>query len=288
MKRGIDHLVLCVSDLDAAAAFYRRLGFTTTPRAQHPWGTDNSLVQLNNCFLELLTVARPALITAVSKKRFSFGAYNQQFLSQREGMSMLVFESTDALADREEFISRGLPAYENFHFERSTTLPDGSQARVAFTMAFVTDPRLPEAAFFCCQHHVPEHFWKSEYQSHVNGANTVHEVIMVAEDPPMLADFFSKIQEPASVTTRDSRLTVSTPRGRIVVITPSDAHHCYGNLNLSGFPRSPFFLGFVIRVPELDRVATHLLANLAPFETSSDSIRVTPDNAFGVLIEFRQ
>ncbi|MCP4630386.1 MAG: VOC family protein [bacterium] len=51
MKRGIDHLVLCVNDLDLCAAFYRDLGFTTTPRAQHPWGTDNCLIQLSGSFI---------------------------------------------------------------------------------------------------------------------------------------------------------------------------------------------------------------------------------------------
>lgn len=77
VKRGIDHLVLCVNDLDLCAAFYWDLGFTTTPRAQHPWGTDNCLIQLNGSFIELLTVLRPSLITEDRPKAFSFGAFNQ-------------------------------------------------------------------------------------------------------------------------------------------------------------------------------------------------------------------
>lgn len=35
-KRGIDHLVLCVRDLEAARRRYADLGFTTTPPARHP------------------------------------------------------------------------------------------------------------------------------------------------------------------------------------------------------------------------------------------------------------
>ncbi len=45
--RPIDHLVLAVRDLDAARATYGRLGFTLTPVARHPFGTANSLIQLN-------------------------------------------------------------------------------------------------------------------------------------------------------------------------------------------------------------------------------------------------
>jgi catechol 2,3-dioxygenase-like lactoylglutathione lyase family enzyme len=57
MARGLDHIVHAVRDLDAAAALYRRLGFTVGARNQHPWGTHNYIVQLPGTFIELLTVA---------------------------------------------------------------------------------------------------------------------------------------------------------------------------------------------------------------------------------------
>lgn len=287
MKRGIDHLVICVSDLEQAISFYRRLGFTTTPRAEHPWGTDNSLVQLNDCFLELLTLSRPELTPAATKHSFSFGAYNENFLSHRQGMSMLVFESNDARADREEFLTRGLYPYDNFHFERSATLPDGSRAKVGFTLAFATDPHMPEAVFFCCQQHAPQHFWRSEYQSHANGATSIDEVLMLAKEPSNFTDFFSKIQEPGTVALTGSRLTVNTPRGAITMLKPEDALARYGKPNLEEFPESPCFLGYVVHVPDLKHLVSHLRSNDVPFEATSDSIRVGPKDAFGIFIEFR-
>ena len=54
---GIDHLVLCGRDLEEMRRRYGALGFTLTPPAHHPFGTGNSLVQLDRCFLELLVVA---------------------------------------------------------------------------------------------------------------------------------------------------------------------------------------------------------------------------------------
>lgn len=287
MKRGIDHLVLCVSDLERAAALYQRLGFTVTPRAEHPWGTDNRLVQLNGCFLELLTVGRPELIPASSEQNFSFGAYNAEFLSRREGMSMLAFKSHDAQADRDEFAQRGLPPFENFHFERSATLPDGTSVRVAFTLAFATDPRMPEAAFFCCQQHAPQHFFKPQYQSHANGAETVDEVLMMAEDPMSLADFFCKIQERQSVETSSEGLVVHTPCGRILVQTRENAGQRLGGLDALGVTSNPSLIGFAIRVPDLEQVASHLHSNCVPFESDAKSIRVSPNDAHGVFVEFR-
>ncbi len=286
MKRGIDHLVLCVSDLDRAIALYRNLGFATTPRAQHPWGTDNSLVQLQGCFLELLTVARPELIEPAGERFFSFGAFSRQFLERREGMSMLVFESSDACADREEFVARGLHPWDLFDFERQAKLPDGSSVSVAFSLAFATDPRMPEVAFFCCQQHAPQYFWKPEYQRHANGAETIEKVVMVAAEPVMFADFFSRIQEPESVVADSDGLTVSTPRGRLLVLTPEAARRCYGGVEYSCSTESPSFFGFSVRVPALDRVAGILDANSVGFTSTDEAIRVHPAEACGVAIEF--
>jgi hypothetical protein len=288
MKRGIDHLVLCVNDLELCAAFYRSLGFTITPRARHPWGTDNCLIQLEGSFIELLTVSRPSLIPAAGPETFSFGAFNQKFLERREGMSMLVFESRDADADREEFIARGLPSYDKFYFERMAKLPDGSEVPVAFSLAFATDPRMPEAAFFCCQQHAPQYFWKAEYQSHANDADQILEVIMVTEDPGALSGFFSNLQEPDSVVKQSSELTVRTPRGTIRVISPADACRRYNSLNFSAFPDSPYFLGFAVEASNLDPVAKHLQKKSILFEQTDRLIRVYPKHAFGVLIEFRK
>ena len=285
MKRGIDHIVLCVENLELCAAFYRRLGFTTTPRARHPWGTDNCLIQLAGSFIELLTVSRPSLISAADPKTFSFGAFNQKFLARREGMSMLVFESSDAEADREEFIARGLPPWDNFYFERKAKLPDGSQVPVAFSLAFATDPRMPEAVFFCCQQHAPQYFWKAEYQSHANDADKILEVIMVAESPETYSEFFSKLQNPDCVVIDGSGLTIRTPRGTIRVLTPTEAGKQYGMLDL---PESPHFIGYALQAGNLDLVAENLRRNSIPHEKSNQMIRVHPKDAFGVMIEFRK
>jgi len=72
MNRGIDHLVLCVHDLDADRRFYERLGFTTTPRADHPFGTDNSLVQFQGNFIELLAVVEPDNIRPADPGHFAW------------------------------------------------------------------------------------------------------------------------------------------------------------------------------------------------------------------------
>jgi catechol 2,3-dioxygenase-like lactoylglutathione lyase family enzyme len=283
MTRGIDHLVLAVRDLDKARAFYEALGFTLTPRAQHPWGTANHLVQLNGCFLEILGIGEPAKIPPHTPGEFSFGAHNREFLARREGMSMLVFQSHDARRDQAEFAAAGLQTYAPFDFGREAKLPDGGIARVAFSLAFVTDPRMPESAFFTCQQHAPKYFWKREYQVHANGARTIAEVIMVAPDPPALADFFAKLQGRESVRPEDGKLGIATARGRISVLTPSAFARRFGIAG--GGPASPHFAAFRIAGVDPGAEAKRLMAAQISHNHRGDVIQVPAIDAFGVAIE---
>ena len=108
--RAVDHVVLAVRDLDGAAATYKKLGFTLTPRAAHEdrMGTSNWLAQFaGRNFIELLEVDRPSLLAphdfAASPRFFSFGEHNRRAADDRDGLSMLVFAGTDARADNRRF-----------------------------------------------------------------------------------------------------------------------------------------------------------------------------------------
>src|SRR3984893_453366 len=99
MRHGLDHIVHAVRDLDAAAEFYARAGFTVGARNRHPWGTHNRIVQLKTAYIEILTVAEPEKIAPHGARSFSFGAFNRDFLASREGFSMLILNSSNAVED---------------------------------------------------------------------------------------------------------------------------------------------------------------------------------------------
>lgn len=285
-KRGIDHLVLCVRDLDAARRTYTRLGFNLTPRAVHPFGTGNSLAQFQGNFLELLTVVDPAKISSPAPGEFSFGGYNQDFLSRREGLSMLVFESADAHADRAAFAAAGLTTYAPFDFSRKARLPDGSDATVAFSLSFVTDARAPEAVFFTCQQHAPQYFWKPDYQLHPNGALAVTEVVMAADEPAALADFFAGLQGGEAVRAVDGALEVATARGRVTVLASASAAERCPGLPLRGAPRTPHFVGYRVAVRDLEGLRLRFDASDVRYRPMSGAIQIAPDIAYGTFIDF--
>ncbi len=79
--RQLDHIVVAVRDLERAANLYRGLGFNVGPRNQHPWGTENRLIQFAGCFMELITLGAAAdQIVPHLPRQFSFGAFVQDFL----------------------------------------------------------------------------------------------------------------------------------------------------------------------------------------------------------------
>ena len=287
LNRGIDHLVLCAHDLDELRAFYQRIGFTLTPKAQHPFGTANSLAQLDGFFLELLTEADPGLITEPSTGRFSFGAYNRDYLKGGEGCSMLVFEGTDARADSAEFASAGLDTYEPFDFERKARLPDGTDVRVAFSLTFVTHRDMPRITYFTCQQHAPEYFWKPEYQTHPNTAQEILTVTIVAPDPLSYRAFFGGLQGPDAATEEGDSLKVATARGSVAVMGEQGWRENYGGLAVPDLGSGPQIAAYTIGVADLDK--TREIVQDAGIAMMDDGSRIVigPQDAFGVAIEFR-
>jgi len=216
---GIDHLVLATRDLDAARQHYSALGFILTPPARHPFGTGNSLVQLDGAFLELLAVVAPEDIPGPQPGYFNFAAFNRDYLARGEGFSMLVLDSGNARAEQARMKAAGLASYEPFDFSRMARLPSGEEVTVGFSLAFATDAAMPDAAFFYCQQHAPQHFWKPEYQRHANSAATMEEIGLVAERPEKVGPFLTAFAD-AATTPLNGGLSVDTGRGVISALTP--------------------------------------------------------------------
>jgi hypothetical protein len=272
--RRIDHLVLAVRDLDAAAQRYESLGFTLTPRAQHNdrMGTSNRLVQLaGGNFIELLEVDRPETMTphdfTASPKIFSFGAHNRDFLKRREGLSAMALSGSDNRADAAAFARDGIGDFRPFDFERQATLPDGSKVTVAFGLAYAASPDMPDIFFFTCHNKTPEYFWKPAFQEHANGARRIAAVYLAAETPARHGDFLAKLT------------------GSPAEETPGGLHFQCGTETL--FVVTPTRLSAIAPGAEVDLSNGPCLAGFA-LETDKTTPSVTPArDACGAFIEWR-
>ncbi|MGB6965347.1 MAG: VOC family protein [Xanthobacteraceae bacterium] len=223
LARGLDHVVHAVSDLDAAAAFYARAGFTVGARNRHPpaWGTQNHIVQLPGFFIEPLALADVSAIVPHREKYFSFGAFNRDFLAHAQGLSMLVLEGRDSAAEAAVFRAAGIGAFDLFDFERGATRPDGVPTKVGFTLAFANDPSAPDIGYFTCKQRWPENFWNPAFQQHANSAIGIAGIVLVADRPEDHRAFLSAFTGAGDVSATGSGIVAKTPRGEIEVVTPA-------------------------------------------------------------------
>jgi hypothetical protein len=220
LPRGFDHIVHAVRDLDAAGEFYSSAGFTVGARNRHPWGTHNRIVQLTNCFIELLTVAEPERIVPHGARSFSFGAYHRDFLASREGLSMLILNSSNAADDARAFESSGISDFEVFDFAREGKKPDGTPVKLAFSLAFAQDKASPHLGFAACQHHFPENFWDPAFQTHANGVSAVPGVALVADNPTGHHIFLEAFTGVRDLHATSIGLTARTANGDVEIMEP--------------------------------------------------------------------
>jgi catechol 2,3-dioxygenase-like lactoylglutathione lyase family enzyme len=227
MPRGLDHIVHAVGDLDVAAAFYQRLGFTVGARNRHPWGTHNRLVQFQGFFIELVTVAEPDLVSGEGFGRLFAGVIRDRLVAG-EGLALVMLESKDAEQDAADFRAAGIAASDVLRFEREGRRPDGSAVVVAFSLAFARDAAAPTVGFAVCQQHYPENFWNPVFQSHANAAAGIEGIVMIADNPADHHVFLSAFTGERSLAATSSGIGVATPRGDIAMMTPAAFTQHYG------------------------------------------------------------
>jgi hypothetical protein len=285
MPHGLDHIVHAVRDLDAAADFYVRAGFTVGSRNRHPWGTHNRIVQLKNCFVELLEVAEPDKIVPHAARSFSFGDFHRDFLARREGFSMLLLNSRDAVEDARAFEAAGMSDYEVFNFAREGKRPDGSEVKLAFSLVFTRDPTSPDLSLALCQHHFPENFWNPAFQVHANGASHIPGVAMVADRPSNHRDFLQAYTGASDVSSSGAGVLARTENGDIEILGPHAAASQFD------FPVKASGEGMTldaIRVAVADLAMTEALHRQNGFAVLRHAGRliVPPIEAFGATLIF--
>jgi hypothetical protein len=288
MARGLDHIVHAVRDLDAAAELYRRLGFQVGSRNRHPraWGTENHVVQLPGTFIELLSVADTTDIAPHAPRRFSFGAFNRDFLARQQGLAMLVLEGRGA-ADAAEFRAAGIGDFELYEFEREGRRPDGRAIKVAFALAFASDPRAPETGFFTCLHRHPESFWNPAFQNHSNTAAAVAGVVLVAGNPSDHHIFLEAFTGQRDLLATSAGLSIKTPRGEIQVMQPDAFRDRFG-VEPPATARGARLAALRFAVRDLDYAAHGLRTGAIPSSNRMGRVVVGPEIAMGATLVFER
>lgn len=189
---GLDHVVVTVRDLDAAARQWQGLGFTVSPRGTHSphLGTGNYTIMFGEDYLELLGV-----LTETDQNKPT-----RDYLAEREGLERAAFTTDDAAAGADELKAQGLVPLGPVHFGRPVELPGGGIGEARFNVfRWPLDQNPGGMRIFACQHLTRDTVWIPELQSHANGAARIIRVEVLAADPQAAAQHLSSlIAEPAS------------------------------------------------------------------------------------------
>lgn len=290
--RGIDHLVLAVRDLDAAEAAFKAMGFTLTPRAYHPFGTANQLAMFDGNFVELLGVADASKIPEHSSDGFSFAAWNRDFIEMREGVSMLVLDSTDPAADHDAFKAAGLTTWPPTSFARAAVQPDGSEAEVSFTLCFAVSAAVPSLPSFTCRQHAPQNFWKPAFQAHANTASVIDGLTVATDDVGTVAAYYTALLGADAVVPDEEGegAVARTARGSIEILPRARLAERFGDAApaepaVSVSP-GPAFAGWRVSVADLEAARAALGAGGVSYSESGGVLRVPAKAGFGAVIEF--
>jgi Glyoxalase-like domain len=261
---GIDHAVIMVRDLDQAAANWKRLGFTISPRGTHSahMGSANYTIMLDPDYIELLGVLAPTEHNAPARA----------FLDKREGIERIAFTAVDSAEGAEEIRARGYPPIGPTDFERPVTMPDGRLSAAKFrTFQWPVAEAPGGVRIFACQHKTRETVWIPELMTHANGAKRLKQVLLAAAEPAKEAAHLSRMID------REAR---EQPDGSVVVASGGDrADFVFTTKALLSrrYPEVPLAV-----LPERGAAGLVIAADLAAAEKALGTTRIRSDGAICV------
>ncbi|MFB6461920.1 VOC family protein [Bradyrhizobium tunisiense] len=275
---GIDHAVVMVQDLDAAAENYRRLGFTVSPRGTHSahMGTGNYTIMFDPDYMELLGVLAATEHNAPARA----------FLDKRgEGIERIAFTAVDSAAGAEEIRARGLTPIGPTDFERPVTLPDGTVSAAKFrTFMWPTAEAPGGVRIFACQHKTRETVWIPELMKHANAAKRIKQILIATPEPAQEAAHLGRLidREPKAET--DGAVTVPSggDRADFVYLTLEQLGKRYPGVPLAGLAERG---GAALVLVSGDLAATEKALGSAAVR-SGHAICVPPAKANGTLLAF--
>ena len=275
---GIDHAVIVVRDLAAAAATYERLGFTLTPRGNHSTGSTNHCFMLGRDYLELLALP----VKSVSP----WQQYFADFVAAGEGLGGIALASFDAIKARTHLQMAGFQPTDIAHLAREVEDPRaGIKGLARFNLVQTNPKTTPGAQFFVCQQLTRELVWAPAYQEHPNGAFEIAAISVVTDNVAKTAETYCKLfgNWPERI---DEGMLVRTCLAPLAVSTAAALQKRLSGLQLG--KRTGTHVGALwLRVRDRARVEQVLRqAEVAYVRLSDGSIGVHANDAHGIAIVF--
>jgi len=206
----IDHVVIVVDGLDAAADVYRRLGFTLSPRGRHgaALGTENHTIMLRDDYFELLSVLTPTPRNAQWRKVIAGGG----------GVAGMALRTDDPVGAQQHWLAAGLVPDTPLRFSREVPRPDGSILQARFEVVSLDETEGLGVRVFVCSQPTREAVWLPELLTHANTAIGIRCVHIACPDPEFSAAQWRRVMPSAQARSTPGGVTLDTG-GHTIMLT---------------------------------------------------------------------
>lgn len=282
--KGIDHIVILVSDLDASAKRFAALGFTLSPRGTHSphMGSANYTIILQDDYFELLGMIAETPRNASKREALA---------KNGEGMSSIACRIGDAHAARAALAELGIATSDVMDFSRPLPLPDGSTGTAAFGVTTFEPREVPTGEMFMCQHKTRDMVWRPELMTHANGAIALAGVVVASASPEETARGFARLFAAGRIQGAGNTYTVTTgdKSASITCMTPASVTEYYAGMDAEKILHGAF-AALQIAVDDIAKTQAHLQSKSIGFVKGrgGKSVFVSPADAGGTLMEFIQ
>jgi catechol 2,3-dioxygenase-like lactoylglutathione lyase family enzyme len=191
MFTRIDHVMICVPDLQQAIDQFRKLGFRTHPGGRHPGkGTHNAIALNDHDYIELLAICDEAEHRTAASRPGSQSAGLRDFIAAGGGIRYVIVQSDDLAADVAAMRGRGVEVGDIIDGARRT--PAGLDLRWKIA---VPGPANPLPLLFI-QHLTPMAERRSQVPPegpHPNGVSGIERAYIVTPDAQGTAAVYAKV-----------------------------------------------------------------------------------------------
>jgi hypothetical protein len=224
----VDHVSHFVSDLDAAAEVWEKLGFKVTPRSMQevrgkPAGASNRCVMLAEGYIEILA---PTHQTPAAQRMRALAA-------RYGGVHLVCFGTPDAKEEHQRLAAHGFHPLRLVDLRRRV-----ERATARFQVVRLAPERMPEGRIQYVEHLTPQHLWRKR---HVNAAR-LEEIFVVAAKPAQAAARWAEFT--GLLPRREGKgVSIRTDRGSIFLGTRSVIAAILGEA-----PKAPGIAGYSLRL----------------------------------------
>lgn len=178
MLKGIDHIVIVVSDLESAGRDYEKLGFTVVPGGRHPVGSHNVLIAFaDGSYIEIISFYQPS-----PEHRW------WQPLQKGEGLVDFCMVTDDLPGDTRKLRSAGVNIADPVPWSR--TRPDGYELK--WVLALAREGHRGVAPFLI-QDVTPREKRVPQKFDHKNGTAGIRTVTVTVDDLPMVRHWYKSV-----------------------------------------------------------------------------------------------